>query len=137
MRGVYEDRVKLWIQALRSGEYTQTTNVLERFLFDGTKAHCCLGVAMKVALANGYSAQSEDDMEWGAEGMDEDIALYWYGFKDSSGGTDPELGSHVGADGEWFNASCVQANDDLGWSFRQIADAVEKHYITPNIEGEA
>lgn len=35
---------KQWIEALRSGEYKQTKNVL----FDG-KGYCCLGVACKIA----------------------------------------------------------------------------------------
>lgn len=33
-----------WVNALRSGEYKQTTNTLRRFDEDGNPSYCCLGV---------------------------------------------------------------------------------------------
>jgi hypothetical protein len=144
MHGVNKDRVKLWIQALRSGEYTQCQNVLEYVeedddgVFTGKKRHCCLGVAQRVALANGYIDQDESSLEWGSEGMDYDIARNWFGFTEEMGGGDPDLGHFTDTDGELISASCVQANDDLGWSFQAIADALEARYVSPeNIEREA
>lgn len=138
MLGVNENRVKLWIGALRSGEYTQCQHVLEYIeMGTGKTSHCCLGVAQRVALANGYIDQGEDDLDWGAEGLDADIALNWFGFSDQVGSTDPGLGNHdVG--GEIVEVSCVKANDELGWTFEQIADSLQEQYITPaDIEREA
>ncbi len=144
MHGVNEARVKLWIDALRSGDYKQCQDGLEYVEEDedgvltGEKKHCCLGVAQRVALANGYTDRGESDLEWGAGGMDWDIAQNWYGFTVEMGGGDPDLGDHLDTDGTTMEVSCVQANDDLGWGFVTIADALEARYITPsNIEGEA
>lgn len=39
------ENAKAWIQALRSGEYTQTTGVLSN-----QDRHCCLGVACDLAV---------------------------------------------------------------------------------------
>jgi hypothetical protein len=144
VRGVNEARVKLWIDALRGGDYKQCRSVLEErtTLMDGTPGavrHCCLGVAQRVALANGYG-KSEDEMDWGAAGMDRGVALHWYGFTAEYGDSDPELGVFPDptTPGETIDVSCVKANDELGWNFVTIADALEARYITPpNIEGEA
>lgn len=38
-----------WVQALRSGEYTQTTRWLRFTDADGVTDHCCLGVAEDIA----------------------------------------------------------------------------------------
>lgn len=39
--------LKKWIKALRSGKYVQGRGTLERTLADGSKQHCCLGVACR------------------------------------------------------------------------------------------
>lgn len=146
MHGVNEDRVKLWIQALRSGEFTQANGYLEKPVDkDGVKVtgNCCLGVAQHVALRNGWTPRDihPDDLDWGAASMNEEAAR-WFGF---SGITlsDPFLGNHelpnVENGGTYTtDVHCVEANDDFGWDFDQIADALEKEYITPvSIEQES
>jgi hypothetical protein len=139
MLGVNEPRVKLWIQALRSGEYTQCEGVLERHAL-GKTSHCCLGVAQRVALANGYTDgtnNTEDNLPWGSDGMDYGVAS-WYGFDSETGDSDPDLGIFPEIDAPSKTVSCVRANDELLWNFAQIADALEARYITPkNIEREA
>lgn len=44
--------IRLWIDALRSGEYKQGLNRLTTILPDGTQHDCCLGVACKLAMKN-------------------------------------------------------------------------------------
>lgn len=46
---VHKERVRLWVDALRSGEYSQARNRL----YDPTNGgYCCLGVATEVCLKN-------------------------------------------------------------------------------------
>jgi hypothetical protein len=45
---------KLWVDALRSGKYTQGKNVLTE-IKDGADYDCCLGVACKVYADSGLS----------------------------------------------------------------------------------
>jgi len=44
-----KERITLWVNALKSGKYTQTKNTLH---YEG-KGFCCLGVACEVAIDNG------------------------------------------------------------------------------------
>lgn len=149
MHGVNEDRVKLWIQALRSGEFTQANGYLEKPVDkDGVKVtgNCCLGVAQHVALRNGWTPRdiAVEDVDWGASTMNEEAAS-WFGFSGVKL-ADPSLGVHETLDQDDHGypitrstiVHCVEANDDLGWDFDQIADALEKEYITPvSIEQES
>lgn len=62
---VRKDRVRLWVDALRSGEYVQTNGTLEKLfgLADGNDGavtevkarNCCLGVVCRVAIADGLN----------------------------------------------------------------------------------
>lgn len=142
MHGVNEDRVLLWIEALESGEWTQCLGVLEATNEDGSKQHCCLGVAQRVAFANGYTIGhvdpdehvDPDDLDWGSKGMDPDIGQ-WYGF-DSWNDTDPDL--VPGDEDGQRQITCVDANDTHGWNFAQIAAGLRARYITPaTIEQES
>lgn len=131
-----KDRLLLWIEALESGEWTQCLGVLEATNYDGSKAHCCLGVAQRVAFANGFTIEgmNPDDLDWGSNGMDPGVGQ-WYGF-DSWNRTDPDLvtGNESG-DGQ---ITCVDANDMHGWTFAQIAAGLRARYITPTtIEQES
>lgn len=140
MHGVDESRVKLWIDALRSGEFKQANGWLEKpiDLPDGTKAtgNCCLGVAQHIGLRNGWrpaDGVSEHDLDWGAAAMPIELGQ-WFGFEWPYA-TDPNLGEHAvtGDDGTEgiTTVHCVEANDDLDWNFTRIADALEDRYITP------
>lgn len=144
MYGVNEERVKLWIQALRSGEYEQARGYME--VLPGAEddngevsdrvRHCCLGVATRVALANGWSLVprwEDDELDWGQTAMDERVGA-WYGFPFGEK-SDPPLVRATETQGEIM---CTTANDELDWNFEQIANALEALYISPeNIEQEA
>lgn len=39
---------KLWVEALKSGKYSQCTGLLFRLDEDGNKSYCCLGVATEL-----------------------------------------------------------------------------------------
>ena len=48
-----KENIKLWAEALESGEYKQGQGCLKRTLPDGTAEYCCLGVATVVAMKAG------------------------------------------------------------------------------------
>lgn len=128
------ENMRLWVEALRSGLYTQTNGKLS----DGTD-YCCLGVACEVAMANGVEL---DRVQFVDEGGD--IVTYsgeraslpqevseWLGLPRCCPGGD--LGfcdmfeNVVRVDGG--TTSVVTLNDHLRWTFDQIADAVEKEHL--------
>jgi hypothetical protein len=55
----------LWVRALRSGDYEQTTGRLTRVDDDGTMRHCCLGVLCELAVKHGV-VKREDETGFGA-----------------------------------------------------------------------
>lgn len=145
MHGVDESRVKLWIEALRSGEFEQANGYLETVLNPDdpedqqVKGNCCLGVAQHVALRNGWvPAVGVAELDWGAAAMDLSAGK-WFGFADHgpfNSGADPYLGEFSNPADECGGTAvtsvyCVEANDDLNWTFSQIAYALEARYITP------
>jgi len=141
---VNQERMRLWVEALRSGSYRQARNKLKVALRDpdgnltDEVGYCCLGVMCEVAIANGLNlAVSEDDPDGGTEpyyrygvpgrpelssgGYPPSVVLVWYGIAGSI-----MVGQHM--DGKIIYA--VEANDDLRWDFNKIADGVERIYLT-------
>lgn len=58
--GVDEDRMRLLVSGLKSGQYAQAKGVLTRVDEDGVvQGHCCLGVACEVAIANGLTLHKQ------------------------------------------------------------------------------
>lgn len=131
-----KERLRLWVNALRSGYFKQTTSVLRGVIdFDEEQdenpkyGYCCLGVACMVAAANGCDFDLAD--AW-SDLTDEILPLQvsqWFGFGDHLDDCyDPKLAQTLGSDDEphWRHASHL--NDEEGWTFEQIADAVEAKY---------
>lgn len=109
----------LWVAALRSGKYRQTVGTLE-----DAEGFCCLGVACRVAMDHGLflDRKSKDGAVYY---NDEDCYLpdevvKWLGLG-SMTGTLVEVIRENGMAVE----SIADCNDTLGWSFNQIADAIE------------
>lgn len=106
-----------WVAALRSGQYRQTSGILcDLIEFDSgiELCHCCLGVL------------AEQDPDY--ERFKEKKAEYWhFRGKAEDTTTECELGDY--ARPEWMSAkqeaAAIHANDNMGWSFDQIADWVE------------
>lgn len=121
------DRLKLWTDALRSGQYEQGVNVLRTK--DGK--YCCLGVLCEVAIANGLDVPvSERDSVKGSSSAGRiyggcatyppDSVLEWLGLRDHG----KELGVHSGP--RWV--SLIYLNDHARFTFAEIADALEREY---------
>lgn len=99
---------KLWVEALRSGEYRQAKGALR---YDGV-GHCCLGVLCEIAAKEGVSKWSRSNVFDGCSGSIGSTVQDWAGLD----GRDPTL-----SDGN----SLVDLNDKMGVSFNQIADRIE------------
>lgn len=150
---VNRERVQLWAEALESGEFEQGKNCL-RFQTKSGIQYCCLGVAVEVALRNGYEPQTispgygflQYEESWGElrtslwPGV-----VKWYGL-DSP---DPHIGLFITelaehlpdcvvapitetrereGYGELFASS---ANDDYEVPFTMIAAGIRAKYLTP------
>lgn len=134
---VNKERVQLLVDALRSGDFEQGQNMLRTK--DDT--YCCLGVACEVARLNGIGIEWEpkpggcecegcQESRWKFNGSNEalgETVADWYGFEH-----DGRLANDVqiGHDGFGNSVTMIRANDDLGWSFIEIADAVEAKFLT-------
>lgn len=126
----------MWLDALRSGEYEQTVSRLR-----DEKGYCCLGVLCDLhADATGTKWNMTEP--WKPRYLGENATLpalvkQWAGLDDDN----PIIGTH-----EVIEAVCdeygydtdetgthtevllaAEANDGLGWTFQQIADAIEEN----------
>ena len=121
--------IRLWVDALRSGDYAQCHNALN----DG-KGFCCLGVACEVAIRSGVDVlRGTEEIGHSDDGTPKTRATY-----DNNGGYPPS------AVREWLGlpeanprlsppdggvTSAVFANDSAAWTFARIADAIEHTYL--------
>ena len=97
-----KQNVRKWVEALRSGDFKQTTGQL---YLDGS--YCCLGVACVLA---GVSIDGEH-----CNSVLPDAVMEWLGVEDS----DPEIGER----------RATQWNDSEAKKFAEIADLIEKEWL--------
>lgn len=127
---VNKERVRLLVEALRSGEFEQGEGYLRK-----GDTYCCLGVACKVAMQNGLPLQEEF--------VDHGFGLYvyreagqvnrsgylpgsvyrWYGFDDM----DPEI--VIQGVGGVLSRNTATNFNDRGFTFNEIADGFERTYL--------
>ena len=106
-----------WVEALRSGEYTQHKGALANA--DRTE-HCCLGVLCELAIKDGVSLHVDSGFEGrtsfndGGTCLPVDVA-HWAGTKSLRGG----IGS--------LTPSLMTMNDK-GRPFSEIAAVIEEHW---------
>lgn len=130
MTTVNKERVKLIVDALRSGDYKQGTGSLERMDINEGITHCCLGVACRAAMKaglevpvkregqpKGYLGQVTffgEDANRGALPIE---VMKWFGFTND----DPIIGPN--------DETAITLNDDLKYTFDQIANCFEDTYL--------
>lgn len=114
-----------WLAALRSGDYTQVSEVLHLLDQDGctTVGHCCLGVLCVVAAEPAKDMNSRGDAELDTEnhGM---VPVKFYGDNDGfllSARQQQRFGLKDGV-----AMTLAQMNDD-GKTFAEIADFIEEN----------
>lgn len=125
---VNKERVRLLVNALRSGKFRQGRGKLAYYDKERRKVeYCCLGVACEVARANGLelartkTKPGSSTYAYGDPERDEVSILppsvaEWYGLD-----RNPHLDNG--------STKATNANDTLKLNFRQIADAFEKEYL--------
>jgi len=99
-----KDVADIWVKALRSGKYEQTTGRLKT-----TGGYCCLGVLCDIS----------DNLEkdWGGLVILPHSVQEWAGIKHSNGFYGNET-KHL----------CLATHNDNGKSFNDIADIIEKEF---------
>jgi hypothetical protein len=105
----------LWIAALRSGEYTQTTGKLKR-THTGYEGFCCLGVLCDLARKDG----GED---WEASKSSPGL---WY-YKDRGADIPWILANYLSLNADQ-RSRLISMNDSARKSFPEIADYIEANF---------
>lgn len=121
-------RLKLWTDALRSGNYEQAKQALARIDHDtGQWSYCCLGVACEVAMANGLDIPTEMSRTGtrrydGSQALMPSSVCHWFGLPG-----DLWVPASIEGDGD-TRKMVTELNDDYDWDFNQIADAIEAKF---------
>lgn len=131
------ERIALWVAALRDPEAKQARKVLTRA--DGG-GDCCLGIACKVAIANGLQLETGIGAMM-IEDYATDVVVYgfphgekaflptevqeWFGFDSHN----PCIGYH-----DEGQVTGTLANDIFGLTLPEIADIIEAHFLAPAAE---
>lgn len=115
---------KLWVAALRSGEYTQATEVLE----DRNGGMCCLGVLAKIAGCDRIEVLNPRSNVGASYDNDEETApraaMDWVGLQNPSGDFYEKVVT-VDKHGQPAEGANLAILNDRGLSFAQIADIIE------------
>ena len=138
------DNAKRWVEALRSGEYAQTTGVLHRIEEEGTGepvGFCCLGVACDLAVKAGVIEVGEVEESYAGRSieayLDADGMTYseflpkevrdWLGLCDESGTYEYAEGKQRSLtllnDGRKTVTPTTESIDQH--TFEQVADVIE------------
>lgn len=141
-----KDAIRLWVNALRSGEYRQAIGALAQKR-RGEWGYCCLGVACEVSIRDGLKLPVSEIKGSGLYGRDSECSylpgevLEWLGIESTgpvitdqtvwvSGAVltrvrpkfwDTEPSKHI---------SVARLNDAYGFTFEEIALALELEYLS-------
>ena len=108
-----EDVMKLWVKALRSGDYKQGRGQLKRSEKNGNTRFCCLGVLCDISLLTTWGQAV--DSYFGSTGHLTPKVREWSGITSRSGAI--------------FNTEfALTTYNDEGKTFDEIADIIEKHW---------
>jgi len=130
---------KMWLDALRSGEYKQGQNVLHAYNSVGDERFCCLGVLCDIAVKHNVVARSEEAKTNYPEIDGYNTAGFSYGWQSAMVDLPVEVIKWAGlpiCDGDplvvvnWDDDIEGEKNistlNDSGWSFSDIADIIEE-----------
>lgn len=106
---------RLWLEALRSGQYSQTSCVLQT-----EQGYCCLGVAARVAAEHGVQIYEKGSgILVGSTLAAQTPVMHWLGLKTISGSMNaaPHLyGKSI---------HLTHLNDRFKLTFAELADVIE------------
>lgn len=143
------ENLRLWVRALRSGEYAQcgeTLTEVTQFAGKESRAHCCMGVGCEVAkveqtvvtvgplvnrvlygAAQASTIPPKEFLLW-LRFTEEEVQVALENDKDSDGD-----GAHIFLaedDAGTRGKSLAELNDTEDLSFTQIADSIEAYGVT-------
>lgn len=121
-----EKRIK-WVEALRSGKYRQGTIYLVNLNEQGGARHCCLGVACDVP---GMTVKKRGDLYCFS---DDSSTSFLPKYTQRLLGLDEQGTLETKVEG---HSTLWQLNDHAAYTFDQIADVIEKQFITPYLNSE-
>lgn len=130
---------KIWLDALRSGEYKQGDGVLAKTVeWDEKPRYCCLGVLCDIAAKQGVPIEitpPKDEVfnEWEFDNETESLpesVREWAGIEDSLGGfpnaSENSMDTWYTHGGRHF-INLADMNDK-GVTFEELADVIEKEF---------
>ncbi len=131
--------VQEWINALRSGKYSQGRNALARKTAKGTE-YCCMGVACEIApfedikglfTINLLFLYDNENMV-----MPLRVRQWLFGKQEVVLGI-PHI-TDMDVEYEFFDneSSLAELNDAHGWTFDEIAEVIEQAILKPAIEAQ-
>ena len=106
---------KIWIEAMKSGEYKQASGGLCCVRPQGDVGFCCLGVAYDVLSDGDWSSRNVDGKAWGIQ---DESGYISYGMPEAK--VLNEWGLSI------TDAKTLAKLNDEGWTFEQIADEIER-----------
>ncbi len=128
------NNAKKWVEALRSGEFTQA----HKSLHPTDDGYCCLGVACELyrrETGDGEWVTTDKRLGWLFQADNTSIDYFmhptvqkWIGLREP-----------LGAAPEMPGGSLTALNDSCGYDFMEIADVIEKHeadLFVPGRDGE-
>ena len=126
--------VKKWVEALRSGDYQQAKGILcKEDEISGDFYYCCLGVACDI-FVEGDWVQHEGWDVWGIDPYEEfvipsHVDKKGWGHTETTTFTFPSLETlkKMGLDVAY--AQELAELNDHGWSFKKIANKIEKDLL--------
>ena len=129
------ENMRLFVAALRSGEFTQGKMRLAQCATFGPEVgsqweYCCLGVACEIALRHGVvmAVNVQSSGSYAAKDYDNNKVTLprsvqqWLGIRE-----DVPMVPHPEQPGSNY-IPVTRANDDLGWDFEAIAQALERRF---------
>jgi hypothetical protein len=135
------ENMRKFVEALRSGRFTQGAGALEYVDTNGVTKNCCLGVACRVAMENGVKLTVYPSYRYTLHLMLSTLPKTAF----DDGLRDPDaveivnvlpptvkLWLGVKSDNPFLDnvARATEFNDTFGRDFQEIADAFERTYLT-------
>lgn len=157
------DRVRLWVEALESGNYQQGHRLLCHIEADGSEKVCCLEVANLLAAADGVPMQSmtvsccyplvahdpekrhdphqergymvsPSELDWRPYDLNRSVMTDATVRWLGFQSSNPIIGRHRHGDNGSMYITAISANDASRWTFEQIAAVVRFSYLSTKPE---
>lgn len=128
-----------WVEALRSGDYEQSHNMLRKTYSDGSYGFCCLGVLCDVIDPDGWKQEDHYSLFNFKEGSKSEYWVSATTLHESAAkrfNLDKICTFEVWQDGFNFDVkkridqALMDMNDMYEWTFGQIADWIEENIPT-------